>query len=115
PPFRPRQESPPSGLDWQKLGRESWPTYRDRPADRGCRPASWQVGAAYRPCTVATFSCRDSRTVASAGGTRQRALSGRDVIARASTSFFAHPSDKRLRPTTLSGSNPGLPAAELRA
>ena len=32
-------------------------------------------------------------------------LSGRDVIARASTSFFAHPSDNRLRPTTLNGSN----------
>ena len=57
---------------------------------------------------MATFPCRDSRTVASAGGTRQGALSGRDVKARASTSFFAHPSDKRLRPTTLKGSNSGL-------
>jgi hypothetical protein len=57
---------------------------------------------------VATFSCRDSRTVASAGGTRQGALSGHGVIARASTSFFAHPSDNRLRPTTLNGSSSGL-------
>src|SRR5271168_199359 len=40
---------------------------------------------------IETLSCRDSRTVASDGGTRQDALSGHGVIARASTSFFAHP------------------------